>query len=46
MCLPKDTSAISALVKELNLDIDVFRFIDEENDKFVKKVPQGMRKEI
>jgi len=46
MCLPKDTKAMKALVKELNLDIDVFRFIDEENDKFVKKVPQGMRKEI
>jgi hypothetical protein len=26
--------------------LDIFKFIDEENDKFVKKVPKGMRKEI
>jgi len=46
MCLPKDTKAMKALVKELDLNLDVFRFIDEENDKFVKKVPPGMRKDI
>ena len=46
MCLPKDTKAMKALVKELNLNLDVFEFIDKENDKFVKKVPPGMRKEI
>ena len=46
MCLPKDTKAMKSLVKELNLDLDLFRFIDEENDKFVKTVPKGMRKEI
>lgn len=46
MCLPKDTKAMKALVEELNLDLDIFRFIDSENEKFVKKVPKGMRKEI
>ena len=46
MCLPKDTKAMKSLVNELDLDLDIFKFIDEENDKFVKKVPKGMRKEI
>ena len=46
MCLPKDTKAMKVLCKKYNIDVDIFRFIDEENDKFVKKVPKGMRKEI
>ena len=46
MCLPKDTKAMKALVNEIGLDTDIFKFIDEENDKFVKKVPSGMREEI
>ena len=46
MCLPKDTKAMKSLVNEMDLDLDIFKFIDEENDKFVKKVPKGMRKEI
>ena len=46
MCLPKDTKAMKALVSELGLDIGIFKFIDEENDKFIKKVPKGMRKDI
>ena len=46
MCLPKDTKAMKSLVKELDLDLGIFDFIDSENDKFVKKVPKGMRKEI
>jgi len=46
MCLPKDTKAMKALINELDLDLRIFDFIDTENDKFVKKVPQGMRKEI
>jgi GDP-mannose 6-dehydrogenase len=46
MCLPKDTKAMKSLVNELGLDINIFKFIDEENEKFVKKVPKGMRKEI
>jgi len=46
MCLPKDTKAMKSLVKELNIDVDIFEFIDKENDKFVVKVPKGMRKEV
>ena len=44
MCLPKDTIALAALVKELDLDLDLFRVIDEENDKFKPTVFEGMRK--
>ncbi len=46
MCLPKDTKAMKVLCKKYDIDVDIFRFIDEENDKFVKKVPKGMRYEI
>jgi UDPglucose 6-dehydrogenase len=44
MCLPKDTKALDALVKELNLDLKLFETIDVENDKFIKTVFKGMRK--
>ena len=44
MCLPKDIKAIKTLVNELGLDLDVFEFVDNENKKFTKKVPKGMRK--
>jgi UDPglucose 6-dehydrogenase len=43
MCLPKDIKAIDTLTKELNLDLNIFEFINSENNKFVKKVPKGMR---
>ena len=46
MCLPKDTKAMKVLCKKYKIDVDIFRFIDEENDKFVKKVPPGMRYDI
>jgi nucleotide sugar dehydrogenase len=46
MCLPKDTKAMKSLVDELDLNLDIFKFIDNENNKFVKKVPTGMRKDI
>ena len=46
MCLPKDTKAMKVLCNKYKIDVDIFRFIDEENDKFVKKVPKGMRYEI
>jgi nucleotide sugar dehydrogenase len=46
MCLPKDTKAMKVMCKKNNIDVDIFRFIDEENNKFVKKVPKGMRYEI
>lgn len=43
MCLPKDTKAMNQLVKELGLNLEIFNFIDSENNKFTKKVPKGMR---
>ena len=46
MCLPKDTKAMKVLCKKKNINVDIFKFIDEENNKFVKKVPKGMRYEI
>lgn len=33
-CLPKDTKALAAFVRELGLDIDLFSTIDSENTKF------------
>lgn len=44
MCLPKDVKAMRYIVNKYDLNLDIFRFIDEENEKFVKKVPKGMRK--
>jgi len=46
MCLPKDTRAMKYLVEKLGLDLKLFETILDENDKFVAKVPEGMRKEI
>ena len=45
-CLPKDTRGLAYLSEKLGLDLEIFKMIVEENDKFVTKVPQGMRKEI
>ena len=45
-CLPKDTKAMKYLVEKLNLDLDLFKNILDENDKFIMKVPKGMRREI
>tara|TARA_R110002126_G_scaffold86482_1_gene208822 strand:- start:25 stop:804 length:780 start_codon:yes stop_codon:yes gene_type:complete len=36
MCLPKDTKAMKRLVEKLDIDVDIFKFIDKENDKFKK----------
>lgn len=44
VCLPKDTAALAAFTKELNLDMDLFHVIDEENKKFKVTVFDGMRK--
>jgi len=44
-CLPKDTKAMAALVKKLDLDLDLFKVIDSENNKFKKTVFDGMRME-
>ena len=46
MCLPKDTKAMAMLVEKLGLDLSLFRNILDENEKFVVKVPEGMRREI
>lgn len=43
MCLPKDTKALNALVKKLNLDLELFDVIDKENNKFKMTVFEGMR---
>lgn len=43
MCLPKDTQAIAALLKELNLDYELIQSIDSDNAKFKKTVFNGMR---
>lgn len=43
MCLPKDTQAIAALLKNLELDFDLIKSIDTDNNKFKKTVFNGMR---
>jgi UDPglucose 6-dehydrogenase len=44
MCLPKDTSAISALVKELGLPINLFEAVVNDNKNYKTTVFEGMRK--
>ena len=44
MCLPKDTSALVSLIKELNLDVDFFNMVLNENEKYKTTVFNGMRK--
>ena len=43
MCLTKDVKGLAALVKELGLDINLFKVMDEENAKFKPTVFTGMR---
>lgn len=43
VCLPKDTKAIAALCKKLNLDLKLFETIDAENSKFKTTVFDNMR---
>jgi len=43
MCLPKDTQAIVALAKDLNLDYELFQSIHNDNSKFKRTVFNGMR---
>jgi UDPglucose 6-dehydrogenase len=43
MCLPKDTSAFAALVKQLGLESTLFDAILEDNKKLKKNVFPGMR---
>ena len=44
MCLPKDTKAIAALCRSLDLDVDFFECLLRENKKYEVTVPKGMRK--
>lgn len=44
VCLPKDTKAMKVLCERHNIDVGIFKFVDNENEKFIKKVPKGMRK--
>jgi UDP-glucose 6-dehydrogenase len=43
MCLPKDTKALDALVKQLGLDLKLFETIDRDNQQFKRTVFTGMR---
>jgi UDPglucose 6-dehydrogenase len=45
VCLPKDLRAIDALVRDLDLDIDFFDMLEEENAKYKTTVYKGMRKQ-
>lgn len=44
MCLPKDTAAVSALVKDLGLPIELFQAVVDDNKKYKTTVFEGMRK--
>ena len=44
MCLPKDTSAMSAFAKEHGLPIELFRAIVDDNNRYERTVFEGMRK--
>ena len=35
MCLPKDVRALSKLVEKENINVDLFKFILQENEKFI-----------
>ena len=43
MCLPKDTKALDAVVKQLGLDLKLFETIDADNQQFKRTVFPGMR---
>ena len=36
MCLPKDVQALSKLVENKNIDVNLFKFILDENEKFIR----------
>lgn len=44
-CLTKDIKAIHALCEKLNIDVDFFKIILEENSKYKTTVFEGMRNE-
>ena len=43
VCLPKDTKALDFFCKTMGLDVKFFDNILEENSKYIKTVPDGMR---
>lgn len=43
MCLPKDTKALSYLMKELQIELDLIHTIHLDNEKYQKTVFSGMR---
>lgn len=45
VCLPKDTKAFDALSEKLNLDVNFFKTLMDENKKYKTTVLQGMREE-
>jgi len=45
MCLPKDTKAIAYLCDQLHIDVDFFKTLLSENEKYRITVFEGMRSE-
>jgi UDPglucose 6-dehydrogenase len=45
MCLPKDTSAMAKLCENKGINVDFFKHLLSENDKYEVTVFDGMRKE-
>jgi UDPglucose 6-dehydrogenase len=43
VCLPKDTKAIASLCKQMNIDVDFFQMLIDENKKYKVTVFGGMR---
>jgi UDPglucose 6-dehydrogenase len=43
MCLPKDTQAIAALLKQLELDFELIKSVHNDNNKLKRTVFNGMR---
>tara|TARA_Y100001963_G_scaffold4332_1_gene5678 strand:- start:2483 stop:3280 length:798 start_codon:yes stop_codon:yes gene_type:complete len=45
VCLPKDTKAMEVFCAINNIDVNFFKNILSENEKYIVTVPKGMRKE-
>jgi UDPglucose 6-dehydrogenase len=44
VCLPKDTKAIIYLIKKKNINLDLIKTIEKDNNKLKKTIFKGMRK--
>ena len=44
VCLPKDTAALDSLCKDLSIDVELFKCLLTENNKYETTVFEGMRK--